>query len=341
MTQSSCPVCRSARLELAWLRPRRRPGADVLRCTECAVAFLETFPEPAARRAAYQEDYYEEGSGARFLGPLERVVRWFREGRRRDILRRLPPARSGARDALLDVGCGRGLLLDAFRRWGWEAHGTQLSETAARAASARGNVVHLGELPELGLQASSYRAIAFYHVLEHLERPLDHLREAHRLLRDDGLLVVEVPDASSLGFRCLGTRDLTYDYPHHLFFFTPAALRGLVLRAGFEVSAQSRISLEHGPFTTLQNLLNLLPGEPQRFYRALMRNAEGRRLRRQPLTWLHALLGVALAAPALARTLAGALAGSGNVLRLYCRKAACVQVEACARLPALAEAAPA
>jgi len=158
------------------------------------------------------------------------------------------------------------------------------------------------------------------HVLEHLAHPCEYLRAAHRALHDGGLLVVEVPDCSSAGFRVLGARSFTFDYPHHLLFFTPDSLRCVVERCGFQVVGVSRFSFEYSPYTTLQNLLNLLPGRPCRLYRALMRNSEGRALRRSPWTWMHGVLALLLAGPAFALSLCPLVVPPGNTLRFYCRK---------------------
>jgi SAM-dependent methyltransferase len=287
-----------------------------VQCDGCSLASLAEFPSPREREAAYQEEYYREGSGERFLGPLERVVTGFRRLRVRAIERRHPGPGS-----VLDVGCGRGVLLRIFRERGWTAAGTQLSRTAADAARRRYGVdVSVGELPELPFPAGSFDVIAFFHVLEHLDRPEAYLRKAWELLAPGGLLVAEVPNFASPGFRILGTRNFCVDFPNHLVFFTPESLSRLLERCGFSVREVSHFSLEYSPFTTLQNLLNALPGEPGRLYRSLMGNAEGERLRRSPVTWLHAALALALAAPAALLSLLGLAAPVGNTVRVYCTK---------------------
>jgi SAM-dependent methyltransferase len=292
-------------------------------CSRCGLKSLARFPDATARTACYQESYYRADGGDRFLGPFERAIALLRRLRLRSLLARAPgPA------AVLDVGCGRGDLLELYRERGWRAVGTQVSLTAAAAARERRGVeVIVGELPELDLPASSFQVITFFHVLEHLDRPAEYLRKAHQLLAGDGLLVVEVPDCGGIGFRHLGRRHLCFDHPHHLFFFTSPSLRGLLERTGFRVEGISRFSLEYSPFTTLQNLLNLLPGAPNRLYRSLQSNQDGRRLRRSPWTWLHGLLAAALALPALAISLAALLFPPGNNLRFYCRKAEPIQRE--------------
>jgi SAM-dependent methyltransferase len=282
---------------------------------------LEEFPERSEQEARDQESYYSEETGARFLRGFEWAIAFFMKLRARSILSRV---RGRGRDggAMLDVGCGRGDLLELFQNKGWRALGTQVSRTASSAARDHRHVeVVVGELPELGLSKGSFQVITFFHVLEHLDRPAEYLRAAYDLLSSRGLLVVEVPDGSSPGFRLLGRRCLTFDFPHHLVFFTPSSLRLLLEKSGFRVADICRFSIEYSPFTTLQNLLNLLPGEPNLLYRALMRNEAGRRLRKRPLTWVHAFAGMILAGPALLLSLGAMFLPSGNNVRFYCRKA--------------------
>ena len=290
---------------------------EILRCPACGLFRLARFPEREEREQGYQEDYYKEGEGSRFVGPFEAASLFFRWVRTRPILSRRPETGS-----ILDIGCGRAHMLGLFRKKGWKAVGTQLSRTAAEAARRlRGVEVLVGELPELELPGGSFDVVTMFHVLEHLPDPFLYLSEVRRLLAPGGLFVVEVPDHSGPGFRILGVRHLCVDYPNHLHFFTASSLEGMLARAGFRVEARSRFSLEYSPFTTLQNLLNLLPGEPNLFYRSLMGNREASRLRKSPVTWLHFLLAAILAIPAGMLSLALPLAGGGNTVRFYCRAA--------------------
>lgn len=287
----------------------------VLSCGSCGLLALAEFPSRAEREALYQEEYHEPSAAERFPAPFERALGALKRLRVRAILKRVPGP-----GAILDVGCGRGDLLELFRRRGWRAVGTQISRTAAEAArSKRGVEVILGELPELPLEARCFDVVTFFHVLEHVDRPVAYLEAARRLLRDGGLLVVEVPNCGGLGFRRLGTRHLAFDHPHHLVFFTEGSLERTLASVGFEVEGVSRFSFEYSPFTTLQNLLNVLPGEPNRLYRALQRNGEGARLRKEAQTAVHAAIACALAPAAAALSLLAPVFRGGNTMRFYAR----------------------
>jgi 2-polyprenyl-3-methyl-5-hydroxy-6-metoxy-1,4-benzoquinol methylase len=278
--------------------------------------YLADIPSTDSREALYQEEYYREETGARFLGVFERLIGFFRWLRMQSVLRREPGPAS-----LLDIGCGRGILIEFFRKRGWRVLGTQLSRTAAEAARRhRGVEVAVGDLLDLGLAESSFRVVTLYHVLEHVPRPDEYLREVHRLLEEGGLLIVEVPNHGGPGFRLLQERHFCFDYPNHLVFFTPRSLANLLRREGFQVEGRSFFSLEYSPYTTLQNMLNLLPGPPSLLYRSFMSTAEGRRLRIHPLTWGHAALACLLALPALFLSLTSLVIPTGNTVRFVCRR---------------------
>lgn len=291
------------------------PGtSSLLRCDGCGLVSIASFPVKEDREAGYQEEYYKPESGGRFIGLAESAVAFFRKRRMRSVRRWSPGP-----GTILDVGCGRGTMLMLFQIQGWKAIGTQLSRTAAEAAGRRGIDVRCAELTDLDLPAGNFDVMTFFHVLEHLPCPGAYLRKAHTLLREDGLLVAEVPNFASPGFRILGERNLCYDYPNHLVFFTPASLNRLLRECGFETFRVDHFSLEYSPFTTLQNMLNAIPGIPNRFYRSLMGNADGEALRKEPATWLHAVLALLLSPLAFVLSLSGLLFPVGNTMRFYCR----------------------
>jgi len=300
------------------------PGIPtIVRCEKCGLVSLAKFPSPEERTASYQEEYCRGGSRHGFPEWLNRFLQFFKKRRARDILRREPGPAS-----LLDVGCGQGILLEQLLRRGWKVLGTQISRRAAQSArQQRGVDVFLGELLDLDYRGPPFRVVTFYHVLEHLDRPMAYLRKAHDLMEEGGLLVLEVPNFASPGFRFLGLRNLSVDYPHHLIFYTPATLRCLVETCGFEVTEVRHFSLEYSPFTTLQNLLNLLPGRPNRLYCSLLGNRGGERLGKSPWTWIHALIACALAGPAFLISLSGLFLPLGNTMRFYCRKSKSTSLE--------------
>jgi len=148
---------------------------------------------------------------------------------------------------VLDVGCGGGHFMLAARAEGWRPLGSDLSHAACVTAHRTGAGPAVGADAEaLPFGAGTLDAVALVNVLDHTVRPRTVVREAARVLRPGGLLIVRVPNGAfhPKWARLLAgagplVRWRNWDaYPIlHLFAFGPAALRRLVEGAGFEVLA--------------------------------------------------------------------------------------------------------
>lgn len=86
-----------------------------------------------------------------------------------------------------------------------------------------------------------------FHVLEHLYDPAAYVEAAHRLLRPEGRLIVQVPNAASWQFLLFGEAWNGLDVPRHLFNFRAADLEALLDACGFEVLRRKHFSLRDNP----------------------------------------------------------------------------------------------
>jgi O-antigen chain-terminating methyltransferase len=130
-----------------------------------------------------------------FRGP-ELVIR----DRVRDYLPDLEPA--GALGPILDVGCGRGELLQELKQAGVEAYGIDSNELCVKACQER-------DLSVLGVDArahlesvkeSSLGAVTAIHVVEHLaiEELVRFVDLCIRAIRPGGKLIFETPNPENL-----------------------------------------------------------------------------------------------------------------------------------------------
>jgi SAM-dependent methyltransferase len=190
---------------------------EVRRCGACGLSLTWPPPQPSELIRYYPEAYYGDAGERRFVGPVERLQRTLYASR----VRRVETAAGGRPGRVLDVGCGRGYLLDAFRRRGWTVEGTEISApSSAHAREALGITVHLSQLEELCLPTGSYDAVTLWHVLEHVPDPASVLAEVHRLLRPGGVLLVSVPNFGSPEAWTAGPGWFHLDVPRHLYHFT-------------------------------------------------------------------------------------------------------------------------
>ncbi len=86
-----------------------------------------------------------------------------------------------------------------------------------------------------------------FHVLEHLYDPASYLDAARELLRPDGRLIIQVPNAACWQFLLFGERWNGVDVPRHLINFRLSDVDALLDHCGFEVLRHKHFSLRDNP----------------------------------------------------------------------------------------------
>jgi 2-polyprenyl-3-methyl-5-hydroxy-6-metoxy-1,4-benzoquinol methylase len=221
-------------------------------------------PSPDRLRALYPEEYYG-GPGRKFQPLIERLVRAVGERHTSFLSRELT---TGAR--ILDLGCGRGVILGALAEQGFEVHGLEISAEAARGADPRAEIRIAENLTDAEYRTASFDQVIIWHVLEHINDPVGTLREVHRILKPGGRLIVAVPNFSSLQARCTGAAWFHLDLPRHVYHFPLPALRQLLTLTGFHVRSVHHFSLRQNPFGWIQSLMNRFESLPRNGLYALL-----------------------------------------------------------------------
>ena len=291
---------------------------SIVACRRCAL--VRTKPVPASGDRYYPPSYY--GGTGRYVFPVDFLLHRLQATRSRRI-HRLNGNRPGR---MLDVGCGRGLLLDELRRLGWTVTGTELTDTAARYAREElGLDVKVGDLRTLSFGQESFDAIVLWHVLEHIEVPSSLLWEVHRLLRPGGFLVVAVPNFSSAEARLFRQHWFHLDVPRHLCHFAVDTLCRLLGELGLERERTMYFSPEYDYFSFVQSALNRL-GARQNLLYELLRAAPAKLLqpgsqRRDKFNVLaNAMLAPALGLVAMAWVPVAARMRQGATVTVVARK---------------------
>lgn len=229
--------------------PRKRSTGRVV-CASCGAATTDPLPTPDELDLAYAR--YRPDSG-RFYAIGDALLRRSR-ARLAGRVDRIAPA-----GPVLDVGAGDGALLDALRSRGRGALGLE--------REARREDVSEAEITEV---EGRWAAIVFWHSLEHLPNPGPAVDRAAGLLSPGGVVLVAMPNASSLQARAFGDRWFHLDLPRHLVHLPARSLLGRLRSRGLTVT---RVSYWRGGqvlFGWLHGLVGMLPGRPQ-LYDAIRR----------------------------------------------------------------------
>ena len=217
-----------------------------MRCGRCRLIRLDPKPEPADLRQYYPDTYW--------YAPQDTLADRLEEFYRRLVLQdhvrfvRRALEEAGEPGWLLDVGCGGGLFLRMMAERGVAVLGLDFSlDAAIIAGRVNGVPVACGTLSHAPFPPGSCAAVTMFHVLEHLYDPMSYLEAARALLKPEGRLIVQVPNASCWQFLLLGENWSGLDVPRHLYDFRPRDLEILLDEAGFEILRTKHFSLRDNP----------------------------------------------------------------------------------------------
>ncbi|MBI4039603.1 class I SAM-dependent methyltransferase [Candidatus Daviesbacteria bacterium] len=136
--------------------------------------------------------------------------------------------------SVLDVGSSTGTFLKIFQEHGWRTKGVESSEKACQLARSAGLDVINQEFEQIDFD-QDFDVVCASHILEHVADPGIFLAKVKQILKIDGLLLLDLPNFSSLSARLLGSR-WYYILPNeHRWHFTKKSLSILLDQTGFEI----------------------------------------------------------------------------------------------------------
>ena len=220
------------------------------RCRSCDLMFLDPQPTPEQLERLYGKEYFTERPN---YDRTQQDLKFIEEGEKRDLNQIKPDKFTdymlahypGRQFRYLEVGCGPGYTLKSLQSLGWTTHGLEISAHAAEFARrslhlpvVTGNIETTEDFHE-----NQFDLAYMGDVLEHLLSPSATLAKFHRILEPGGLLVLALPSVLNLptvrlGFAAYGLlgKQRRMDIPpYHLFEFTPATIRKMLMKEGFEV----------------------------------------------------------------------------------------------------------
>jgi 2-polyprenyl-3-methyl-5-hydroxy-6-metoxy-1,4-benzoquinol methylase len=222
-----CEVCQGTVFTPLADRDRDGKPLSTVICEGCGLVFTNPRPSPEAVKAYYKDSYRVEYKAS--LQPSPRHV--YRAGQVAvERIGYLKPLLSpGCK--VLDLGAGGGELLYLLRSQGYEAQGIEPNEGYGEfARTVLGLSVQLGGYQEAQVEPGSMDVVTAFHVVEHLEHPVEAMKVMKNWLRPGGQLLVEVPNVAST-CQWPGSR---FHFAH-LFNFSPKTLPMAGRMAGLEV----------------------------------------------------------------------------------------------------------
>lgn len=139
--------------------------------------------------------------------------------------------KSGAK--VLDIGTAGGAFLDAATKFGYDAWGLEPSRYLVTKGKERGLKIEQGTIENHAFAAASFNMVTLWDVLEHVPDPRNALTQIRKLLKPDGILLVNYPDIGTWQAKLAGRR-FWWILSVHLQHFSPSTVVEICKRTGFE-----------------------------------------------------------------------------------------------------------
>jgi 2-polyprenyl-3-methyl-5-hydroxy-6-metoxy-1,4-benzoquinol methylase len=256
----SCALCEGAEFS-PFLKGRDRLHGiggefQLERCPGCGLIFVNPRPDREEIKGFYPTEYgpHAETSGPSHhyrLSPLRRRIYslfydYPHDDQENGILLRtllLPVKWVTGRNIIpfqgegkiLDIGAGSGSFLASMKALGWDPYGVDISPEAVERARGLGITMFQGEVHNTAFPDQFFDVITLRAVLEHVHQPVETLRAVFRILKDQGVVYIVVPNIDSLNFRLFGRFWYALEAPRHLYAYSPSVMRQLAEKTGFKV----------------------------------------------------------------------------------------------------------
>lgn len=203
---------------------------SVTMCGSCGLIYLT----PRFSRYQIEEDYNRAAKSESYISDAGKEKELYRE-RFNKYLNEIEKHKR-EKGKILDIGCAIGLFLDAAVKRGWDAYGVEISNVFVEyARTEMGLNVQRGQIEDIKDRESCFDVITMWHVLEHTLDPRLAVSRAYDLLKEDGLLALEVPNGESEIQRAIKTHPEKIKPYGHLYYFSRETLTRLLESVGFSL----------------------------------------------------------------------------------------------------------
>lgn len=234
-TLHQCPVCNvTQRKPLLTTRDRHYHVLGewtIASCKNCGMIQLDPMPTTDELVALYPKDFYA------FNDLAKKNSGWFA-----DLKRLLFPSmyvndptflRAGR---VLDSGCGTGWALIPFKNKGWECIGIDPSNSATAFGITNYQLdVRAGTVLSAKLPSAHFDYVRSNHSLEHDPVINDTIAEFRRIIKDDGKLLIGVPNINSPIARFFGKYWWNLNLPFHVNHFSKTHIEQILKKNNFKI----------------------------------------------------------------------------------------------------------
>ena len=238
---NNCPWCGSEKAQInLWLKDEFLTKEDfhICECLNCGL--LYTMPRPSKDKIGEyykSEEYYSHQENKKgFIPKVYEAVKNV------NLKHKYRLATDGIKEGkLLDIGCGVGDFLHTAEEHGWECNGVEPSDEAKAIARRRikAEIIASADLEQI--PDATFDVITMWHVLEHVDDLKWQMEQLQRLIKNNGRIVIAVPNYKSYDGQYYKELWAAYDVPRHLNHFSKQTITKIFASVGLKLTRTEKL----------------------------------------------------------------------------------------------------
>ena len=178
-----CPLCNSEKFDVFKEVEYPEGTLKISRCNNCTISFSSTrLTDEYLKSKFYNKDYEEDIVGQKKYEILSH--RFFQ-----DIFNKIKRIKTGGK--WLDIGCGKGYLLDIASKNNFDCYGIDINDDFIE--NEKINFFNK-DLFDLDFDNNFFNIITMCNTLDHIGLPKLYLEKVLNILKPGGILFVHVPN---------------------------------------------------------------------------------------------------------------------------------------------------
>lgn len=245
--RQSCPSCDSS--EIRTIRHVFHDWDELSEpmylaiCRKCGLGFFNKVLSDHQINALYDTHYFE-GDWCWYAKPYKEVWPLRKQNFETTQLSWIMAHKKNGK--VIDIGCGGGAIVKAFDEAGYDAVGVELNEDLAKFGITELGIriIRMDVTKEEFLSSfGKFDIIYMSGLIEHINYPKSLLKSVQKILKDCGLVIIDVPLELNRfskkliqAYATLRNKCVKFQRrPYHLIFFKPDSLVALCRNAGYKI----------------------------------------------------------------------------------------------------------
>ena len=234
-----CIICNENNFEVITDLLRYNVKRNVVRCKNCEIVSLENPEENVVdyTKSEYREKYTTivgEKSTPKEFFDLQMNFQENRIKRIKDLI--------NSDTEILEIGSSTGHFLESIKGQVSKVVGIELDPNHVKFAKEFCDLeIYEQPLEEIKFGNQKFDVIFMFQVFEHIQNPIEFLKNCKKILKPNGTIYVEVPNVDDILLSVYGIQSFKKRYfrAPHVYYYSKTTLEKMFTKAGFQGNAKT------------------------------------------------------------------------------------------------------